>query len=105
MVKLRRHRPACHCLFCAHCRDAVNGWGQALQQQQQQQHSGLMAPGGGGTLSGYETPASSGATPEPEGDAEGAQQAMQQAATQHVVCWSCCYAEPAVQHVIAAAGS
>ncbi|WIA11818.1 hypothetical protein OEZ85_011908 [Tetradesmus obliquus] len=55
--------------------DAVNGWGQA---QQQQQHSGLAA--GGGALSGYETPASSGATPEPEGEAEAASQPQQPAA-------------------------
>lgn len=43
----------------------LNGWPLDPQSQQQQQS------GPGGDLSGYETPISSGATPEPEGDTEG----------------------------------
>jgi hypothetical protein len=49
--------------------NGLNGWPldpTSQDQQQQQQQSGP-----GGDLSGYETPISSGATPEPEGGMEG----------------------------------
>lgn len=52
-----------------------NGWSVDPTVSQQQQHSGPP-----GELSGYETPISSGATPEPEGDTEGEGGAGQAAA-------------------------
>jgi hypothetical protein len=48
----------------------LNGWPLDPQGQQQQQQSGPA------DLSGYETPISSGATPEPEGDTEGGGKSM-----------------------------
>lgn len=60
------------------CMHGSNADGWVLEQQQQQQSGPT-----GGELSGYDTPMSSGASPEPEGDTEGGY-------TQRSHCSHCC---------------